>query len=65
MDVRPDSETIRNRMDAETADFYGRVRDKYLEISEREPQRFHVIEAEGSIEEIHAGVMDVVTKLLG
>lgn len=64
MDGRPDSETRRNRMDAETADFYGRVRDKYLEIAEREPERFRVVKAEGSIEEIHVQVMKFTTQLI-
>jgi dTMP kinase len=64
MDGRPDSETRRNRMDAETAEFYGRVRDKYLEIAEREPTRFRVIKAEGSIEEIHSSVMTEISKIL-
>ncbi len=65
MEGRSDSEARRNRMDAETADFYGRVRDKYLEIAEREPDRFRVIKAEGAIEEIHVQVMKVVTQLIG
>jgi len=64
MDRRPDSETKRNRMDQETADFYGRVRDKYLEIAEREPDRFRIIKAEGSIEEIHSSVMTETSKIL-
>ena len=54
----------KNRMDSETAEFYTRVRDAYLEIAEREPNRFRVIDANGAIEEIHAQVIEIVTKFL-
>ena len=64
MDGRPDSETRRNRMDDETADFYGRVREKYLEIAECEPERFRVIDGGESIEQIHANVVGFVLDLL-
>ena len=58
-------ERIRNRMDAETADFYERVRDAYLGIGEREPERFKVIDANGSVDETHKNVVDLVSKFLG
>ena len=61
---RDDNETVRNRMDSETTDFYKRVRDAYLKIAEKEPKRFRVIEAGGAVEEIRARVMEIVTKFL-
>jgi dTMP kinase len=64
MIARDDRHTKRNRMDAETADFYGRVRDEYLEIARREPGRFRVIDGDGPIEDIHATVIGVVTGLI-
>jgi dTMP kinase len=48
-----------NRMDKENFDFYFRVREAYLNLAKREPKRFRVIDANGSIEEIHADVMKV------
>ncbi len=57
-------ERIRNRMDAETADFYERVRNAYLGIAEREPRRFKVIDANGSVEETQAKVVGVITRFL-
>jgi thymidylate kinase len=51
-------------MDEETAEFYSRVRDSYLGIHEREPERFRVIDAEGTIDEIHASVVAVVDEFL-
>jgi len=62
MTRRPDAK--RNRMDDETAEFYSRVREAYLGIAEREPERFIVLDASGSIDEIHSHVMDIVTPRL-
>ena len=55
----------KNRMDAETADFYASVRNAYLKVAEREPGRFKVLDANGSIEETHARVVEIVTEFLG
>ncbi|PYT01412.1 MAG: dTMP kinase [Acidobacteria bacterium] len=54
----------RNRMDVETADFYSRVRDAYLRLANAEPDRFEVIDANGSIEETHAKVAEVISEFL-
>jgi dTMP kinase len=48
------------RFEAEDLDFYGRVRSGYLELARDDPQRFRVIEANGSIEEIHREVCDLI-----
>jgi dTMP kinase len=63
---RTDNETIKNknRMDSETTDFYERVRNAYLKIAEKEPKRFKIIDAGGSIEEVHAKVSEIVKKFL-
>ncbi len=53
-----------NRMDAETADFYSKVRVAYLKIAQREPERFRVIEANGSVEEIQSTVLQIVMPLV-
>jgi dTMP kinase len=62
---RPDNETIKNRMDAETMEFYERVRKAYLQIAETEKKRFRVIDANGSIEEIKKQVLGIVLGFLG
>ena len=62
---RQNNETVRNRMDAETNDFYTRVRETYLKIAAREPQRFRIIEANASVEEIHARVKEIIIEFLG
>ena len=61
---RGDDETVRNRMDSETTDFYKRVREAYLKIAEKESKRFRVVDADGAVEEIRARVMEIVTSFL-
>jgi len=53
-------ETKKNRMDEESAEFYTRVREAYLGVAAREPERFKVIDASGGVDKIHADVMTVV-----
>lgn len=64
MSGRPDSETVRNRMDLEAAEFYERVRRSYLGIAEREPDRFRVIDANGPVDEVHKTVAEIVNAIL-
>lgn len=61
---RTNDETIKNRMDLETTEFYERVRAAYLKIAETEKKRFRVIDANGSVEEIKAKVLEIVTQFL-
>lgn len=61
---RTDEETVQNRMDNETTEFYARVRNAYLAIAAQEPHRFRVIESSGSIDEVHAKVSEIVTQFL-
>ncbi len=64
MNARDESQAKKNRMDEETADFYNRVRGAYFGIAEREPERFRVIEASGSVDSIHKRVVEIVTDIL-
>ena len=64
MSVRDESEAKANRMDAETSEFYTRVRESYLTIAKAEPERFVVVDASRSIEEIHRVVSDIVEQLV-
>jgi dTMP kinase len=54
----------KNRMDAETTEFYERVREAYLKIAEKEPKRFLIVDANGSVEEIKAKVLEIVSQFL-
>ena len=49
-----------NRLDAETLEFHQRVRAGYLELARQEPQRWAVVEATRSIEEVQTEVRRVV-----
>jgi len=53
-----------NRMDAETADFYSRVRDAYIGLAERDQNRFRVVDADGPVEEVQARVLELTLPLL-
>ncbi len=49
-----------NRLDAEALDFHQRVRSGYLEMIKREPDRWAVIDAARSVEEVQAEIRTVV-----
>lgn len=55
---------ITNRMDQEDSNFYARVRQSYLGIANREPNRFRVVDADRSISEIQHDVVEIVTGFL-
>ena len=65
MEKRIESGENRNRMDVETAEFYSNVREAYLSIAANEPQRFIVVDANGSVEEIQSQVVKLVEPLIG
>ena len=49
-----------DRLDLEALDFHSRVRDCYLDIAAREPDRVRVIDANGSVQDTQAAVMQLV-----
>ncbi len=53
-----------DRLEAEGDSFHARVRRAYLELAEREPERFLVIDAARPIDEIQADVRAAVTARL-
>jgi dTMP kinase len=53
-----------NRFEQESRAFFGRVRQKYLEIAAREPQRVHVVDARGSAEDTHRKILEIVSRKL-
>jgi dTMP kinase len=62
---RTDTGEQKNRMDKETDGFYARVREGYLKIAASEPERFRLVDAEGSTSEVQMRVVEIVTKFLG
>jgi dTMP kinase len=59
---RPDKDE--NRFEQENRAFFGRVRQAYLTIAAREPQRVQVVNARGTPRETHAVIMELVRKKL-
>lgn len=50
----------RNRFDDEAEAFHERVRAAYLERAAAEPDRYRVIDASGSVDEVRAGLRDAL-----
>ncbi|MCM3905955.1 MAG: dTMP kinase [Pyrinomonadaceae bacterium] len=53
-----------DRLDSEAADFHTRVREAYLGLAEKEPERFRIIATNGPVEETHERVKDIVVPFL-
>lgn len=53
-----------NRFERENRAFFGRVRNAYLAIAAREPQRVVVVDARGTPNETHKQIMSVVKRKL-
>jgi dTMP kinase len=53
-----------NRFEQESRAFFGRVRQKYLEIAAREPQRVVIVDARGTAVETHAQIVEIVRRKL-
>jgi dTMP kinase len=61
---RTDERQQKDRLDDEDVDFHTRVREAYLKIAAAEPKRMKIIKTDGSKEETHARVKEVVTEFL-
>ena len=64
LDRLVDSRTRYDRLEAEKADFHGRVRAAYLQLADAEPERFLVLDARDSIESLAHAIRDRVSALL-
>lgn len=53
-----------DRLEMESIEFHRTIRNGYLEIARREPDRIAVIPAAGSVEEIHKLIIDKVRLLI-
>lgn len=53
-----------DRLDAEDTTFHERVREAYLQLAAREPERIRLIAAAGAVEETHARVLEIVIPFL-
>lgn len=53
-----------DRFEREARDFHRRVREGYHQLAEREPERFRIINAEQSIEDVAAQIWDAVAEAI-
>jgi len=53
-----------NRFEQESRAFFGRVRNAYLAIAAREPQRVALVDARGTPDATHQQIMSVVKRKL-
>jgi dTMP kinase len=53
-----------DRLELEDIEFHKRVREGYLEIAGKQPERIKLIDASGSIEEVHNKIVSVVTDMI-
>jgi dTMP kinase len=53
-----------DRLDIEDDEFRTRVRDAYLEIAKKEPERFRIVDARGSVNETQELVMNIIMPFL-
>jgi len=53
-----------NRFEQESRAFFGRVRQAYLAIAAREPQRVFLVDARGPADETHAKIVEAVRRKL-
>lgn len=58
------SRTRYDRLEAEAAVFHERVRDAYLELAAAEPERFLVLDATRSVDDLQQSIRDRVSVLL-
>ena len=54
----------RDRLESESLDFHNKVREVYLTIAKNNPERVKVIDANGSIDEVHLRIRHYVNKRL-
>jgi len=52
-----------DRMDEQAAEFHQRVRDAYLQMAAREPERFRVIDGRGAVDAVAAAVWAAIRPL--
>src|SRR5262249_58519712 len=53
-----------NRFEQETRSFFARVRDGYMAIAKREPQRVEIVDARGTPDQTHHKILEVLASRL-
>lgn len=53
-----------DRFDSETETFHQKIRAGFLDLAKAEPERFAIVDATGTIEEVHRAIMEVIHERL-
>jgi dTMP kinase len=53
-----------DRLDVELAEFYTRVRDCYLDLAKAEPERFVIVDASGTLDQVSALIDELAIEIL-
>jgi dTMP kinase len=53
-----------DRLDVERAEFYTRVRDCYLDLAKAEPERFVIVDASGTLDQVSALIDELAIEIL-
>lgn len=61
---RADRRGDRDRFEVEKSDFFGRVRQTYLELAEHEPERFAIVDCSLDLAHVQAAISAIVAPLL-
>jgi dTMP kinase len=61
---RLDTKPTGDRLDSEDAEFHTRVREAYLALAANEPDRFRIVTTDGTVEETHERVKELVVQFL-
>ena len=61
---RSDGKQVGDRLDSEDAEFHTRVREAYLDLAKKEPERFRIITTNGSVDDTHERVKEIVVPFL-
>jgi dTMP kinase len=65
LNQRDDEALALTGFDEEKRDFHVRVRDGYYQLAEKYPSRIHIIDAAGTVEEVHQRTLALTLKMLG
>jgi dTMP kinase len=61
---RSEARQIGDRLDSEDPEFHARVRQAYLSLAAKEPERFRIVTTDGPVEESHQRVKEIVVPFL-
>lgn len=55
----------KDRLESEAREFFENVRNGYLELAKKYPERIHVIDATQDIDKVYLGIIEILSKYFG